>query len=100
MAIAPWSLISALMGCIAISAISVKNVKSVFDHTLSFDSNPYFRVLRSEVKSLAEELHGVSNVEDQERRNKIKTITKEINILKRKLSSLEKKKSELIGTNK
>ncbi len=66
----------------------------------SAHGNPYFRVLRSEVKSLAEELHGVSNVEDQERRSKIKAITKEINSLKRKLSSLEKQKSELIGTNK
>lgn len=42
----------------------------------SAHGNPHFRALRSEVKSLAEKFHGVSNVEDQERRNKIKTINK------------------------
>ena len=38
--------------------------------------NPYYRVLREEVKAFAEELHGASGVETQELKYKIKTIDK------------------------
>ena len=57
--------------------------------------NPYYRVLREEVKVLAEELHGANGVETQELKHKIKTIDKEIRSLERKLSSLKKEKAEL-----
>lgn len=57
--------------------------------------NPYFKLLRSEVKALAEELHGKGNVEKQELKHKLAIISREINALKRKLATLEKQKAEL-----
>ncbi len=62
--------------------------------------NPYFRVLRKEVEALAKELHGNKAVEEQEVKFKLKKINREINSLKRKLSSLEKQKVELVETQK
>ena len=62
--------------------------------------NPYFRLLRIEVKSLAQELHGAKGVEEQEVKHKLQKINKEINSLKRKLVSLEKKKIELMENQK
>jgi NADPH-dependent curcumin reductase CurA len=58
--------------------------------------NPYFRLLRSEVKSLAQELHGAESVEEQEVKHRLQKINKEIDSLKRKIVSLEKQKIELI----
>ncbi|MCP4701910.1 MAG: hypothetical protein GY862_34385 [Gammaproteobacteria bacterium] len=62
--------------------------------------NPYFRVLRVEVESLAKKLHGSKGVEKQEVKHKLQKINKEINSLKRKLSSLEKQKVELLEIQK
>ena len=62
--------------------------------------NPYFRLLRSEVKALAQELHGDERVENQEVKHQLSKINKEINGLKRKLKSLEKEKARLIGMEK
>ena len=62
--------------------------------------NPYFRVLRTEVEALAIELHGNKAVEDQEIKHKLRTLTIEINSLKRKLASLEKQKVELLEIQK
>ena len=62
--------------------------------------NPYFRVLRKEVEALAKELHGNKAVEEQEVKFKLKKINREINSLKRKLSSLEKQKVELLEIQK
>ena len=58
--------------------------------------NPYFRLLRSEVKSLAQELHGAESVEEQEVKHRLQKINKKIDSLKRKIASLEKQKIELI----
>lgn len=58
--------------------------------------NPYYRLLRSEVEVFAKELLGDKGVEEQEIKHQLKTITKEINSLKRKLSSLEKQKIKLL----
>ena len=58
--------------------------------------NPYFRVLRKEVEALAKELRGDKVIEEQEINFKLKKINREINSLKRKLSSLEKLKVELL----
>lgn len=62
--------------------------------------NPYFRLLRTEVKSLAQELHGAKGVEEQEVKHKLEKINKEINSLKRRLASLEKEKIELMKNQK
>lgn len=62
--------------------------------------NPYFRVLRQEVETLAKELHGNKAVEEQEIKFKLKKINSEINSLKKKLSSLEKQKMELLENQK
>lgn len=62
--------------------------------------NPYFRLLRTEAKSLALESHGAEGLEKQEIKYKLKQINKEINSLKRKLASLEKQKVELLDIQK
>ncbi len=62
--------------------------------------NPYFRVLRKEVEALTKELHGNKAVEEQEVKFKLQQINREINSLKRKLSSLEKQKVELLEIQK
>jgi alanyl-tRNA synthetase len=62
--------------------------------------NPYFRLLRVEAQTLAQELHGAKYAEEQEINHKLKKINTEINSLKRKLASLEKKKIELIEIQK
>lgn len=61
---------------------------------------PYFRVLRIGVEALATELHGNKEVKEQEIKNKLRKTKKEINSLKRKLSSLEKQKVELLEIQK
>lgn len=61
--------------------------------------NPYFKLLREEVKSLAEELLGVESLAKQEVKHKLQKINREINSLKRKLISLEKQKKELDKNN-
>lgn len=58
--------------------------------------NPYFRLLRSEVKSLVCELFGPDHLETQAVKHKLQKVNREINSLKRKLKSLEKQKAELI----
>jgi len=62
--------------------------------------NPYFKLLRNEVKSLAQDLHGAKGVKEQEVKHKLQKINREINSLKRKLASLEKQKIELIEKQK
>ena len=62
--------------------------------------NPYFRLLRVEVESLALKLHGSKNVKEQEIKHKLKTINTEINGLKKQLASLEKQKIELVELQK
>jgi len=62
--------------------------------------NPYFRVLRKEIEALAKELRGDKAVEEQEVKFKLQKINREINSLKRKLSSLEKQKVELLEIKK
>lgn len=66
----------------------------------SAHGNPYFRLLRSEVEAFALELHGPKGVKGLEIAHKLKKVCMEINSLKRKLTSLEKQKIELIETQK
>lgn len=56
--------------------------------------NPYFRLLRNEVESLARELHGAKGAKEQVAKYKLEIINKEINATKRRLSSLEKQKKQ------
>lgn len=58
--------------------------------------NPYYKLLREEVTSLVQELRGANAIEQQQIKHKLKKINTEINSLKRKLSSLEKKKVVLL----
>ena len=58
--------------------------------------NPYFRLLRREVKALALELRGENYLEKQELEFKIKKVTRDINSGKRKLKAFEKEKALLI----
>lgn len=62
----------------------------------SAHGNPYFKLLRVEVESLALELHGAQRLKEVEILHKLRTVNTEINSLKRRLVSLEKQKSELI----
>ena len=62
--------------------------------------NPYFRLLRVEVESLVQELRGTQNVKEQEVKFNLQKINKEINSLKKKLTSLEKQKKEFLGIQK
>ena len=61
--------------------------------------NPYLRLLRNEVETLAKELFGNDYFEDQKLQNKLSQINSEINRLKRKIKVLEKNKEELIERN-
>ncbi len=58
--------------------------------------NPYYKLLRKEVKALAIDLRGESHFRKQEIEYQIKTITKEINSCRRKLKAFEKEKEALI----
>ncbi len=58
--------------------------------------NPYYKLLRKEVKALAIDLRGESYFKKQEIEYQINTITKEINSCKRKLKAFEREKEALI----
>lgn len=58
--------------------------------------NPYCRVLRAEVLALIEETYGSHYVEEQKLKHQLSTVTREINSHKRKLTSLEKQRAEII----
>jgi hypothetical protein len=62
--------------------------------------NPYFRLLRVEVETLARQLHGDTLVEEQEIKHKLQMIDKEINSSKRRLASLERQRSQLLDAQK
>ncbi len=58
--------------------------------------NPYFRLLRSELKSLVCELYGPEHLEEQAVKHQLQKINRELNSLKRKIKALEKQKAKLI----
>lgn len=58
--------------------------------------NPYYKLLRKEVKALAIDLRGESHFKKQEIEYQIKKITKEINSCKRNLKEFEREKEALI----
>ncbi len=58
--------------------------------------NPYFRLLRSELKLLVCELYGPERLEEQAVKHQLQKINRELNSLKRKIKALEKQKAKLI----
>lgn len=58
--------------------------------------NPYFRVLRKEVESLAQEVLGAEGASEQALKYQLATIGKEINSLKRRLIALERQRTQLL----
>lgn len=75
---------------------AIRNAKLQFKQNYAH-GNPYYRVLRKEVESLAQEILGKDGVKEQEFKHELATINREINSLKRKLSALEKKKKALLS---
>ena len=73
---------------------AIKQGKLQYKHNYAH-GNPYFKLLRVEVKALALELCGSQYMEEQKLDYELKKVTREINSLKRKLSSLEKEKIKL-----
>ena len=61
--------------------------------------SPYYKLVRSEVKSLLVDLRGENGAQKQIDNEKLKSIDKEIRSLKRKISVLEKQRSELSKGN-
>ncbi len=58
--------------------------------------NPYFRLLRAEVESVAKELFGEDHLKDKKLQNELSQTNKEIRKLKKQLKIQEKKKSDLL----
>ena len=58
--------------------------------------NPYYKLLRKEVKALAIDLWGESHFEKQEIEYQINKMTKEINSCKRRLKAFEREKETLM----
>jgi len=58
--------------------------------------NPYFRLLRAEVESVAKELFGEDNFKNKKLQNELSQIHKDIRKLKKQLKILEKKKIEVL----
>lgn len=57
--------------------------------------NPYLRLVRAEVESLAKELHGQAHFEKQKIQNEMSNVQKEINQLKKQIKKLEARRSVL-----
>jgi hypothetical protein len=58
--------------------------------------NPYFRLIRSEVESLAKELFGEDHLMNMKRQNELSLVTKEIRRLKKQMKTLEERKADLL----
>jgi 50S ribosomal subunit-associated GTPase HflX len=58
--------------------------------------NPYFRVLRREIESLAQEVLGAKGASEQALKHQLATIGKEINSLRRRLTALERQRTQLL----
>ena len=76
-------------------------INAIKDGTLQYrqnhiHGNPYLRLLRNQVESLAKSLYGNEQLERKIFQNKLSQIDSEIKILKRKIKVLEKKKIELL----
>jgi hypothetical protein len=78
---------------------AIKNGKLQYRRNYAH-GNPYYRLLRVEVETLARELRGQHAAEEQEIVHKLQLIDKEMNSIKRRLSALEKQKIALLERQK
>lgn len=78
---------------------AIKNGKLQYRQNYAH-GNPYFRLLRVEVETLARQLHGDSAAKEQETRHKLDMIDKEMNSIKRRLASLERQRNKLLEIQK
>ena len=58
--------------------------------------NPYFRLLRTEVESLAKELFGEDHLKNKKLKNELSQVNKEIRRLKKQIKTFEKRKAGLL----
>jgi len=58
--------------------------------------NPYFRLLRTEVESLAKELFGEDHSKNKKLQNELSQVNKEIRKLKKQMKTLEERKIGLL----
>jgi hypothetical protein len=59
--------------------------------------NPYYKLLRSEVESLARETFGAGVVAKKKAENELSQINREIKRLKSRIAALERKKADLVS---
>jgi len=58
--------------------------------------NPYLRLLRTEVESIAKELFGEDNLKNRKLKNELIQVNKEIRKLKMQIKTLEERKADLL----
>lgn len=73
---------------------AIKAGKLQYRHNTLY-GNPCLKLLRSEVEALVNEKYGNNYLKTKKIKTELSEVNKEIRILKRKLSQLEKRKEEL-----
>ena len=58
--------------------------------------NPYFRLFRTEVESLAKKLFGEDHLMNRKRQNELSLVNKELRRLKKQMKTLEERKADLL----
>ena len=58
--------------------------------------NPYFRLFRKEVEALVKEKHGEKYLKSRYLKNELDQVNTDLRKLKKEISSLEKRKTELL----
>ena len=58
--------------------------------------NPYFRLLRTEVATLAKEIFGENHLNNRKMQNELSQVNKEIRRLKKQIKTLEDRKADLL----
>ena len=74
---------------------AIRAGKLQYRHTTLF-GNPSFRFLRTELESFVNEKYGSESLKTKKTQNELNKINSELRSLKRKISSLEKRKVELL----
>lgn len=66
----------------------------------SAHGNPYLKLVRKEVENLVAKQYGASHLKTKATENELKAINRELNSAKRKITILEKRKAEILLTQK